>query len=263
MIKNCWLRPISVRREIESFFDTISASVCAAYGDNPSMREEHLEGQLSLLINGSPLLQFQQRIAEERVRKNLIPIIIRVKMNHITSTEVSHGADIGLVARISIPGEMELTKSALIQSKKLYDDNGKFTAKSVYKEIFTKPRATVSSQWDRMIATTPASVYLLFGPDRLYVDKSTKDVGLRVVTAQVIKGMHSAKETRFTAQDAYQCGKSFGSWLVDDFLCCTLGDTRDDVVQKALGMDRGFPVRNVLEIDVQANPNFRISDVLR
>ena len=253
---NCWLRPFSVQKELELLFDDISKRLSLYYGDNTSDREEHLESRLVTLVENYHLNQIQERIAVERRKKNLIPLTLQIKFKHITSAERQHGADMGFVTRISIPGEMELTKAVLVQGKKLFGNKGAFTASSNYPELFKKTEEGASPQWDRMLDVSAHSVYIFYNPDRLSIDKSVKDLGIRIITAQVVKGLHQAGRENFTAKDAYDLGKPFGSWMVNDFLCCTSGDTNEAAISVALGNNANFPVRHVFEIGIFADRDF-------
>jgi hypothetical protein len=73
------------------------------------------------------------------------------------------------------------------------------------------------------------------------------------MSAQVIDGMAKAGRTSLTAEDSYKQGKLFSSWIVDDFICCNVGDTNVNVIEIALGNNPKFPVRNVYKITLKGN----------
>ncbi len=269
MTSYCWIRNENIRNELKSFFRSVDQELSRYYESHPTTSEPILDGHLASRLEprDSQRLELHlQRIAEERRREGLNPLTLTFNVNHITSEERTHGADIGLVIRISLPQEYELTKAALVQSKRLYPNNRQFLESSIYSEIFssqTRHRRNnynrLVPQWERLLEQTPASVYFLYGPER-FRSKNGKlrDLGTRVIPTQIIQGISNQPLPSFSAGDAYRNGKSLSEWLVDDFICCSVGDTRPDVITKALGNSPDFPVWSTIQINLDsevANPN--------
>src|SRR5687767_14941498 len=111
MARDCWLRPRPVIDELQNFFERVDEGLSTYYDDNRDVREEHLEGRLVTLLEHLPLEPYRRRIAKERRRIGKQPVDLHLSAKHITSTEGMHGADIGLVAQISVPGELEVSKA--------------------------------------------------------------------------------------------------------------------------------------------------------
>jgi hypothetical protein len=216
MKNDCWLKPATVRTEFREFFSDTDKHLSTYFEENPNIREEHIDGRLVTLLDSTPFDIYQNRINRERQRQGLPQLALRFK--HITNTEGSHGADIGLVAQLNIPGETVLTKATLIQGKRLYPDKQGFSQHCHYKELFRDPN-TLRPQWDRMIDVTPTSVYFFYNPDRLRIGNTIKTIRTRVITAQMIKGMAEAGVHDISVKDVFTQGRSFSSWLIDDFIC--------------------------------------------
>lgn len=246
MVRNCWMRSSEELAELKALFANADNRVSLYFAENPSMREEHIEGRLVATLEQEPSAVYQARINENRLRRGLPTLAINFK--HVTHSERLNGADIGLVASLSIPGEVVLTKAILAQSKKLYRDRDGFSGTSSYEELFG---SASSPQWERLLNVTPSSVYLLFGPDRLKIGRTTRSFGTQVLTAQNVKGLAESGVSRVTASMAYQRGLGFPSWVVDEFICCNAGDSNDKVVDIARGNNSNFSVRNTIEISIR------------
>lgn len=249
---DCWLQNSDVRGQLSDYFATIDEDLSTYFEENPTVREEHLESRLATLleIQGNSKLQLPlARIQRERARIHLKPINFSIRVSHITSGETAHGADIGIVAELNIPGEFRSIKAVLIQSKKLYPDrNGIFHEKSVYKEIFSNQN---NPQWKRLLDKTPSSVYFLYNPYKLRLKRGIKLLGTRVITAQYISGVASAIQNPvMTAEEAFNQGKILSNWFIEDFICCRIGDTRDEIINIARGRNADFPVRYTITISI-------------
>lgn len=246
MKNNCWIRAVNVQEELELFFADLDRELSSYYEVNPNDREEHLESQLATLLRTKPFRLHEDRIAKERARLSQPPLQLKIAVRHITNIEAKYGADIGLVAELNCPGEYQLRKATLIQSKRLSPINNSFNENCSYSEIFRKTdeMGKSKSQWERMLNVTPSSVYFLYNPERLYIKRRVHNLGTRVVSARLIAGTAEAGQSKFTATDAYDQGSTFSSWMVDEFVCCNAGDTRDEVVRIALGESQDFPVRH-------------------
>lgn len=170
---------------------------------------------------------------------------------HVTASERSHGADLGLVVRTEVAGELDVTKAALVQTKRLHPDpKGEFTQGCEFPKLFDTG-STVPPQWDRMLGITPASIYMLIGPDRLRIDRSIKDFGILTVDALRLKGMAAAGVHELSANAAYRSGRSLDGWMVDQFICCNTGDSASKVVETALGDNPDFPVRHAVRLAIR------------
>jgi hypothetical protein len=247
---NCWIRSRTVLDELRSHFAEVNREVSTYYEDQPSVREEALDGHLvSRIVSGIPDRR-RARLATERARSGRSPLVFRFSAREITSGERRHGADLGVVARIDVPGEMELTKAALIQSKKLSSYRGEFQETSEYPELFGSQTKTLRPQFERMLEITPASFYALYNPERLRIRRGIKLLGTRLMPARTIQGMEAAGNLRFTAIDALDRATPLQNWIVDQFICCEIGDQRSEVVRTALGENERFPVRHVIQLDI-------------
>jgi hypothetical protein len=51
MRDDCWLKPIAAREEFEDFFSHADKQLSIYYEENPTMREEHIEGRLVTLLS--------------------------------------------------------------------------------------------------------------------------------------------------------------------------------------------------------------------
>jgi hypothetical protein len=249
---DCWISSRLVLDELRSHFADINRAVSTYYEDNPNVREEALDGHLtSRIASGLPDRRIS-RLREDRVRSGRPPLSFRFSAREITHREREHGADLGVVAQIDVPGEMAVTKAALIQSKKL-GYNGGFRETSNYPELFGSATKTLIPQAQRMLKVTPASFYLLYNPERLYIRRGIKTLGIRAMPARLIEGMEAAGRVRFSAVDALERSLTFESWIVDQFVCCGVGDSRAEVVRTALGGNQEFPIRHVIEIGISTD----------
>ena len=248
MRDDCWLKPATVRTEFKEFFSDTDKQLSTYYEENPNVREEHLEGRLVTLLESTPFTLYENRINRER-RKRGLPLLT-LKFQHITNREGGHGADIGLVANLNLPGEFVLTKATLIQSKRLHPNRLTFNEQCDYSELF-RQEGNARPQWDRMLDITPSSVYFFYNPDRLSIGRTIKTVRTRVINAQVIKGMAEAGRRSFSVEDSLDYGKSFSSWLIDDFICCDVGDSRPETVNLAMNGNPDFTVRHAVHVSIE------------
>lgn len=244
---NCWMKSNNEITELKSLFSRADNRVSLYFSENPDAREEHLEGHLLSTLGRETSSVYQARMNEERSLRKLPTLAIKFK--HITHSEHANGADLGLVASLNIPGEVVLTKAILAQSKKLHWRGASFSQNSQYEEMFRV--GSSPPQWDRLLNVTSSSVYLLFGPDRLRIDRTVKDFGTQILTAQSVKGLAESGVSRMTAAEAYSRGLNFSDWIVDQFICCNLGDSTDRVIDIARGRNKDFTVRNTLEVQIQ------------
>jgi hypothetical protein len=249
MARNCWIKSTNELTELKSLFRDADKRVSLYCAENLNAREEHLESRLLTILDKETSLAYQTRINEERVR--LRQPTLSIDFKHITHTERTSGADIGVVASLRIPGEVALTKAILAQSKRLHSGAKGFTEDSSYDEIFSERSST--PQWERLLNVTPSSVYLLFGPDRLRLGQRIRSFGIQVLTAQNVKGFVDAGMSRLTAAVAHQRGSDFPDWIVDEFICCNAGDPSDSVINIARGRNSNFTVRNTIEILIQGS----------
>lgn len=249
---DCWINSDLVLDELRSHFGDINRQVSTYYEDNPYVREEALDGHLATHIAAGLPERRITRLSDERVRSGRRPLSFQFAAREITHGEREHGADLGVVARIVVPNEMVLTKAALVQSKKLRHYNGKFRETSDYPELFGSATKNLRSQARRMLDITPDAFYFFYNPERLHIKRGIKSLGMRAMPARIIDGMEAAGRNRFSALEAFDSGEEFESWIVDRFICCGVGDMRSDVVDTALGANREFPVRHVIEIGITA-----------
>jgi hypothetical protein len=247
---DCWIQSRTVLDELRSHFAEVNREVSTYYEDHPSLREEALDGHLTSRIVSRIPDRRLARLAAERARSGRPPLIFHFSAREITAGERRHGADLGVVARIDVPGEMMLTKAALIQSKKLGAYGGEFLANSEYPELFGSRTKTLGPQWERMLEITPASFYALYNPERLRIRRGIKYLGTRLMPARMVGGMEAAGNVGFTAMDALDRATPLESWIVDQFICCEVGDQRSEVVRTALGENERFPVRHVITLDI-------------
>ncbi|MEZ4683162.1 MAG: hypothetical protein R2932_54040 [Caldilineaceae bacterium] len=248
--RNCWLQDSNVESELETFFSEVDRQVSTYYEQNSSTFETHLDGQIVAYLRNQQAIDLSmQRIQRERANKHLPPFTLQFNAKHVTNKEIVHGADLGVVCRIQLPREYAITKAALIQTKRLYmNSKAEFNDKCVYKELFTTAQ-TLKPQWERLLNITPASVYALYGPLRLKVKRTIQNFGIRIVSAQHVAGIANTT-SQFTALDAYERGITFADWIVNAFICCNVGDTRQEVIDTAMGMNNDFPVRYAIEIAI-------------
>jgi hypothetical protein len=251
MRKDCWIQSGNIQRELEAFFSEVDDDLSSYYEEHPNTSETHLDGMLIGLLTSKSFERYANRINAERERSGLRPISLKIKGTPITSKERTHGADIGIVARLNIPGEHELTKAALVQSKRLHPNLFSFSDDCVYPELFKeKSNGDTPPQWERMLGITSSSFYFLYNPERVHIKRTNRTIKTRVITAQTIAGMVSRRRP-FTVQDAAKA-KTFASWMVEEFICCNVGDPRDDVVATALGQNQEFSVRHSIEVTMES-----------
>jgi hypothetical protein len=213
------------------------------------MREEHIESRLLTLVETVPFAAHQRRIDRLRQKRGMLPLTISFSGSHLTSSEQHHGADIGLVATIDVPGELRLTKASLVQGKRLTPTNDEFSATSEYSQLF-ESSPNQPPQWRRMLEVTSASEYFLYGPTSIPSRRGLIPLGTRVISAQTVQGMADGGHDSLTAAEATRRGKPLANWLVEDFLCCQRGDTAPWTIETARGRSADFPVGNQLEINV-------------
>jgi hypothetical protein len=265
MRRDCWIQSANILRELEAFFSEVDDDVSSFYEENPTSSEPNLDGMLVKSLTSKSFERYANRINAERQRTGQRPVTLSIKSTPISSQERKHGADLGIVARLNIPGEHEITKAALVQSKRLYPNLIGFDEDCVYPEIFKEnTRVKVESQWKRMLDLTPSSFYFLYNPEKIRVKRTIKPVKTRVMTALNIAGRASGRRV-LTVEDALNA-TTFADWMVDEFICCNVGDPREQVVAAALGNNPDFTVRHSIEVTIereQASPQgFLDSEVL-
>lgn len=263
---HCWLEDVDVQKQLEDYFFDVDRALSTFYERNPTTAEPQLDGHLAARLEtgeSESLHLHLSRINNLRSAAGFAPLQLKFEIRHITSTEPRHGADIGLVLRLIAPGEYQLTKAALVQTKRLYSTNGVFNRDSSYPELFKsqqdeeegKVKKKLPPQWKRLLAHTPASVYFFYNPHQLPLKRTGHQIlGTRVVPATYISGIApaaGAPPRRFTAADTYKVGKHMPNWFVEDFICCGVGDPRDEIIRTALGQNDEFPVRTTIEITLE------------
>lgn len=241
---NCWIKSTIVKQKLRAAFANIDNVISGLIKDRPGIDERTIDGYL-----GSSLaklsLNFQDTI-EER------PCEILIGIEHLPhSIEIDTGADIGMVAQIKTPGKRDKTKGVLIQSKRLYpDENEKFTCSSEYKRLFDSKTTNAGPQWDRMRKVTCSSKYMFYGPKQIQINKKSKRLGIRMVNTQKIQNLYRDGTSSFSAQDSIEHGKSFSSWLVNDFICCIEGDSDPEVIAIAMGNNKKISVSRTVKINI-------------
>jgi hypothetical protein len=202
----------------------MSTGDCRHFAAHPRMRNEHIEGHLVGLLNPEQVQPYQDRINQER--SSLSIPALSITFEHITHSEGLNGADIGLVANLRVPGETILSKAVLIQSKRASPARDTFTESTKFPELLGDRRALGRvAQYDRLLQVTSSSVYFLFCPDRVKIGRSYREIGTRVVGAQLIKGLAESGVGDFSIKDAYHQGQSLAEWMIGQFICCNTGDT--------------------------------------
>jgi hypothetical protein len=251
MQRNCWIRSSNIRNELKALFKDVDRRLSSYFAAHPKMREEHIEGHLVALLNSEQIQPYQDRINQERTLLNLPALSINFE--HITHSEGLNGADMGLVANLRVPGENILSKAALIQSKRAYPVRDAFTESAKFPELLGDRRAPGrTAQYDRLLHVTSSSVYFLFCPDRVKIGRSYREIGTRVVGAQLIKGLAESGVGDFSIKDAYDQGQSLAEWMISQFICCNTGDIRSEVINTAAGGNNEFGVRNTLQVNIQS-----------
>lgn len=262
---NCWLEDLNVQKQLEDYFHDVDRGLSTFYESHPNTAEPQLDGHLAARLEREDADSLQlhlNRINRERLAAGLRPLQVRFDVFHITSKEPTHGADIGLVLRVIAPREYELSKAVLVQAKRLYPSGNAFKENSTYRELFKKQedgghdkREKLPPQWERLLSLTPASVYFFYNPHQLHLKRTYQVLGTRVIPATYIAGIAPSPGTpnvNFTALDAFQRGKSLARWLVEDFICCGVGDTRPEIIKTALGENLDFPVRSTIQITISS-----------
>jgi len=244
MLKDCWIKSKEAKKELKELFSDIDKTLSEILEEAPHTPETSLDGKIGILFEerSKPHLR---RFNDVRESKGLCKIQISVKS--ITHTESKNGADIGLVADINIPEEINLRKAVLVQSKRLHPNNEKFNQNSKYNSMFYDEETHLDPQWKRMQKVSCSSFYFLYGPYKLKIGRTQKILGTRIIDANLIAGKAKANVKTFSAEDSFDYGKPFSDWIVDQFLCCKVGDTREEVIKIALGNDpQNFPVHDTL-----------------
>ena len=249
---NCWLQDANVQKQLEDYFADVDRGLSTFYETNPDTAEPQLDGHLAARLEKEDVSSLElhlERIKRERISAGLKPLRLSFNIRHITSGEVGHGADIGLLLRLELPGEYTLTKAVIVQAKRLYPNTrGTFSENSAYHELFKQGKIP---QWERMLNHTPASVYFFYNPHQVRIKQRIQTIGTRVIPAQHIAGIAQHGVKNFTALDAYQRGKPLAKWFVEDFICCNVGDTRENTINIASGRNYEFPVRSTIEIIIE------------
>jgi hypothetical protein len=253
MRKDCWIQPQSIQEELEDFFSEVDSDLSSFYEENPNTAEPQLDGSFIRSLTSKSFDLHAKRINAVRRRNRRQPVYLKIKATPITATERTYGADIGLVARVSVPGEHEITKAALVQSKRLYPNMlNAFDEKCYYKELFGgNAKTKVLPQWKRMLDQTASSYYFLYNPERLRIGKNLQTLKTRVLPAQVVAGMATSRAVYTPTQSVKL--NSFSEWIVEEFVCCNVGDTRENVVEIAMGSNPDFPVRHSVVVVLDAN----------
>lgn len=261
MRDDCWLQNRNIERELEAYFDEVDREVSRYYEENPQVAEPQLDGRLAALIDTRDQRKFdvhQRRINDERIRDGRGALTFSVGIKHITSSERRLGADIGLVAQLNCPGEYRLTKGVIVQSKRLAPVGSRFSENCCYEQLKFEENTTLRPQWKRMLDFTPASVYFLYNPEKLRMRRNIQRVGIRVIDARVIEGLWaSGRRSPLTVLELYRLSRPFASWMVEQFICCGTGDSRDDVVHAASGENLEFPVRYSITVTLKGDRDAR------
>jgi hypothetical protein len=261
---NCWLEDTNVQKQLEDYFQDVDRGLSTFYEGHPNTAEPQLDGHLAARLEKEDADSLQlhlNRINRERLAARLRALQLRFDVFHITPQEPTHGADIGLVLRVIAPREYVLSKAALVQAKRLHPSGNTFKETSTYRELFKTQdngghgkREKLPPQWERLLSKTPASVYFFYNPHQLHLKRTYQVLGTRVIPATYIAGIApspGSPNVNFTALDAFQRGKSLARWLVEDFICCGVGDTRPEIISTALGEIPEFPVRSTIQITIQ------------
>jgi hypothetical protein len=243
----CWIKSESDKRELKRLFQKIDDELSGSYFDNPVMQEGQLEGNFRSLFTQYSK-RYIDRINDSRAKKGLCRL--KISFNHITHNEREHGADLGLVLQVELRDEIKLKKAVLVQSKKLYPKNGKFDESCSYEQLFESGVST-EPQWKRMQEITSSSVYFFYNPDRLEIKGRIRDLDTRVLSAQSIEGKAQAKIKSVTAAQMFEEGIPFSDWIVDTFICCIIGDTKEKAIMTALGETKEFSVHNTFHFTIE------------
>jgi len=244
VLKDCWIKSKEAKKELKELFSEIDKTLSEILEESPHTPETSLDGKIGILFEERSKSHLR-RFNSVRESKGLCKIQISVKST--THTEAKNGADIGLVADIDIPGEINQRKAALIQSKRLHPNNEKFYQNSKYESMFYDKETNLDPQWERIQNATCSSFYFLYGPYKLKIGRNQKIFGTRVIDAKLISGKAKANVKTFSAEDSFDYGKPLSDWLVDQFLCCKVGDTKEEVIKIAMGKDiQNFPVHDTL-----------------
>jgi hypothetical protein len=244
---DCWIKSATAKNELKELFSEIDRDLSTSYEESPYTPELSLDGSFGTLFNERSK-RYLERFNDERNARGLCRI--RISLNQITHSEKRDGADIGLIAHISIPEEIEIKKAVLVQSKRLSAKNGKFDQDCIYNGLFNS-ELTIEPQWKRMLGITCSSVYFFYNPNRIKIGKSNKNLRTRVLGAQIIEGKANAKVNSFSAKQSYYEGKPFSEWIVDNFICCTVGDTNKKTIETALGKNADFSVHRTLHFVIE------------
>ena len=98
---------------MQVFFSEIDSDLSSFYEEHPNTAEPQLDGSFIRSLTSKSFDLHASRINAVRRRNRLRPIYLQIKATPITATERTYGADIGLVARVNIPGEHEITEEQL------------------------------------------------------------------------------------------------------------------------------------------------------
>lgn len=254
---NCWFKDIDLQTRLEAQLTSVDERLSMYYQNNLGSSEGNLDERLIFSLEGIELIGQKVDIERnhERLYKRSESYHLSFSAKHITPKESEHGADIGFILNANWAGKYTLTKAVLVQAKKLYPNTkDTFSENSVYTELFKQRRVP---QWERMLSQTPASVYFFYNPYQIHIDGSERKFGTRVLSAERIAGIAPqpnnlrGEQGYDRAKYVYEQGIPFAKWLVEDFICCKMGDVRKDIIEIARGKNKEFPVTFTVEITIE------------
>jgi hypothetical protein len=102
-------------------------------------------------------------------------------------------------------------------------------------------KAAPQKKWKTFVAADTGTRFF-YNPYRINIGKDYKNLGTRVISAQNIEGNANVKS--LSAKQSCEEGKKFSDWIVDNFLCCLVGDTSKRILETAFGESPDLPIQS-------------------
>jgi hypothetical protein len=257
-----WLR-YDQRIILLGYFYRVARELSSRLIADPNRNEVGLTDELVYVMTKSEDLV-------EWLRYNLHETELRLELEarKIKQFEESRiGADIGVLLRVQTRTH-SMEKAILLQAKRLKPDNGSFSPESRYDEL-TSNRGLYQAK--RMLGITPASFFILYNPPMAFTRSIKNFVGSTDTTGTfnlVENDMSPAFRTgndditilpastrialtcEGTIRSLHRFTVPFGSFMVDDFFQCKVGDSSTKAKKVVYGKDEDNAVRYSLILNI-------------
>ena len=227
--------PDPVANCFKIFFLEIEKEMGIEFIRNPT--EENLTSILCYILNRKSHPVFQELInclsSKQQITYRNVDITCT---NNNKKNEKKAGFDIGLILEYEHPDlNRNIKKAVLFQAKRLYQDDQKSYSWDSKYQGFTKKS---EEQARKMLSITPASFFLFYNPPNLITSK-VNFTAMRIIPASIMKVLDK-KQPKIG--NIYKFSVSLTDFMLKSFLPCLVGDSRQEIINIAIGESRDFLV---------------------